>query len=98
RVKIRRHANSCGGRFEQITKLASPNLASLGGPEHKCFAVDDAPLTFSMAPAFHRAAVELFVLLVELVDFSGGDEFLIECRPCLFVKSGKDQMRPRLGL
>src|SRR5204862_6209985 len=51
-----------------------------------------------MATAFYGAPVELFVPLVELVDLSTGDEFLIKCWPCFFVESGKNHMRPRLAL
>src|SRR4029077_6926684 len=98
RVKIRSHRNSRGGRFHQVTKLAAADLASLGGPEQKSFSLHGAPLAFPMATAFYGAPVEVFVLLVELVDCSCGDQLLIRCWPCFFVESGKDQVRPRLPL
>ena len=85
RVKIRRYTDSCCGRFDQIPKLPSANLATLGRSQQKRFSFNDTPLAFAMTAAFYRASVQDPVLLIELVDLSIGDEFLVERRPSFFV-------------
>src|SRR5262249_52927923 len=88
RGNVRRHGDPRSGRFHQVTDLAAPDLASLGGAEHKSSCLPNAPLAFSMAPAFYGAPIEFFVPLVELGDCSFSDQFLIKCWPCFFIKSG----------
>src|SRR5438552_16510184 len=99
-IEARTGGDACANRFHQVEKLPPTDLSLFVGSQQQCFAVAQAAMTFALPAALRCAAVQCFVLAIELVDLlvANKSKLGVRRRPCFIVSGRKNQMRPSLAL
>src|SRR5206468_13010302 len=60
--------DACANGFHQVEKLPPTDLSLFVASQQERFAISHAPVTFTLPAALRCAAVQRFVLAIELVD------------------------------
>src|SRR5213078_18877 len=90
-IEARTGGDACANRFHQVEKLPPTDLSLFVGSQQQRFAVAQAAMTFALPAALRCAAVQCFVLAIELVDLllANKSKLVVKRQPCFIVKPAK---------